>query len=1011
MYTPRPEPFRWSLFALVLSLVLTLPAGGQEPPAPGAPTGRVLVRSGDPAPASARFGSAYDSIAVATDGLAFIDRGRTAVFLKGPQGVRTLAFSGQEVAGGAMLAGLSRVATGSDGTLAFLAALPDSRQGIYRIDPDRSAPKEVVVTGSTLDLGDGEQTVGSLYEPTVDGEGAVVAGLQLFDGSMAVVRYGRSSAPEVVLKTGDPIGEEVFWSLLAAPAVNATGRIAVSAGLESGGTAVLARLPGEPPAVQFLLPVPLTSQSPFVAFASPAVGDGGQIAFFFVDRGQMRIRQFENGFGFNVVAPGMSAPGGGTFTEITDARLGFDALGRVLFGALRSNGRRGFYLASTPFTRLAETSMAAGDAGILDRIEVRQPLAAAALDAAGTLHFAAEGTLSGGLFRATGQEIGFDVRSGDPIEGARFASFIDARVPFMGGGPALAPGGLMIFDARLTGGSRGLFARDRDGSIVPVVMDGDEAPGGGRFDGERFAFHSINASGTFAFLGSVSGGPASPTYSLFYGGLDGDPIRKVIDTQPTIAPGGGAGDRVEAVPSRVNGPGQIAVTVREPDGTSVLMAYDGVSLSRIAGPGDAAPGGGAFTSAFTGSLFTGQPIAPALGDDGIVLFGAQTQGGDSALFAARLAPGAGGPPERVLGLGDEVEGGHLSPFELQAFDREVSGRVAFQSIFSEEFDFADFLRDSGSAGRIAARFDPILDLGFVLQVSPQLVFTGDGSLAYGVSLFDGTEAVLLRHPDAGPDPILLAATDLPSPDGGVYVSFQPGRRSPPRLGTDGQGRLALAASTTAGPEAIIQFGNSNSPPVADAGPGQVVECARPSGADVILDGRASSDPEGGALHYHWSGPFGEIEGAQPTVPLPLGASTVTLVVDDGEVASEPDTVEIVVRDTQSPQIAAIAASGLLWPPDGRLVDVSFSVAASDLCDPAPQIALLEVASSEPSGGRPGKQFAGAAIGIDDRQVALRADRSGNGPGRTYLVTYGALDRSGNLGTAGATVFVPHDRGR
>lgn len=1011
MYTPRREPFRWSLLALVPTLLLSIPARGQQPQAPGAPTGHVLVRTGDPAPATARFGNAYDSVAVAPDGLAFIDRTGSALFLKGASGVRTIAFSGEEMAGGARLARLSRVSSGADGTLAFLADLADLRRAIYRIGPDRTAPEEVVVTGGTLDPGDGEVTAAMLYEPVVDGDGAVVAGLQLSDGSTMVVRYRRSAAPEVILKTGDPIGAESFWALLAGPAVNASGRVAVSAGLESGATAVLVLPPGEPPAVAFLLPVPLTPQSPFVAYVSPAVGDGGQIAFFFVNAGQLRLRQFENGFGFNVAGPGTPAPGGGTFTELIDARPGLDALGRVCFGARRSNGRRGFYLAGTSITRLAELGMAAGEAGALDRIDLQQPLAVAALDAGGTLHLAAEGTLADGLFRATGSEIGLEVRSGDPIGAARFVSFIDARVPFMGGGPALAPGGLMIFDARLTGGSRGLFARDRDGGIVAVAMDGDAAPGGGRFDGERFAFHSINASGTFAFLGSVLDGPSSPTYSLFYGGIHGDPIRRVIDTQPAIAAGSSSGDRVEAVPSRINGNGQVAVTVRQEDGTSTLWGYDGAALSRVAGPGDAAPGG-VFTSAFTGSLFTGQAIAPALGEDGIVLFGAQTGSGDSALFTAPLARGAGGPPARVLGLGDEVQGGRLSPFELQALDRESSGRIAFQSIYSDEFDFADFLRGPGPAERLAARFDPVLDLGFVLLVSSQLAFTGDGGLAYGVSLFDGTEAVLLRLPDGGADPVVLAAGEQPSPDGGSYVSFQSGRRSPARLGTDGHGGLALAAATTAGPEAIIQFGNSNSPPVADAGPDQTVECARPSGADVILDGRASSDPEGATLRYLWSGPFGQIEGARPTVSLPLGVSTVTLAVDDGEAVSESDSVRIAVRDTQPPRIAAIAASGgILWPPDGRLVDVSFSVAASDLCDPAPAIALLEVISSEPSGGRAGAQFAGAAIGIDDRQIALRADRSGNGPGRTYLVTYGARDRAGNLDTAGATVFVPHDRGR
>src|SRR6185295_6135937 len=127
---------------------------------------------------------------------------------------------------------------------------------------------------------------------------------------------------------GDPIGAESFWALLAGPAVNATGRVAVSAGLESGATAVLVLPPGEPPTVAFLLPVPLTPQSPFIAYASPAVGDGGQVAFFFVAQGQLRLRQFENGFGFNVAAPGTPAPGGGTFTELTDVRPGLDSLGR-----------------------------------------------------------------------------------------------------------------------------------------------------------------------------------------------------------------------------------------------------------------------------------------------------------------------------------------------------------------------------------------------------------------------------------------------------------------------------------------------------------------------------------------------------------------------------------------------------------------------------------------------------------------------------------------------------------
>ena len=41
---------------------------------------------------------------------------------------------------------------------------------------------------------------------------------------------------------------------------------------------------------------------------------------------------------------------------------------------------------------------------------------------------------------------------------------------------------------------------------------------------------------------------------------------------------------------------------------------------------------------------------------------------------------------------------------------------------------------------------------------------------------------------------------------------------------------------------------------------------------------------------------------------------------------------------------------------------------------------------------------------------LRAERSGKGNGRIYLITYSATDSSGNTSFAEATVIVPHDQG-
>ncbi|MFQ5877836.1 MAG: hypothetical protein ACE5JH_09160 [Acidobacteriota bacterium] len=90
----------------------------------------------------------------------------------------------------------------------------------------------------------------------------------------------------------------------------------------------------------------------------------------------------------------------------------------------------------------------------------------------------------------------------------------------------------------------------------------------------------------------------------------------------------------------------------------------------------------------------------------------------------------------------------------------------------------------------------------------------------------------------------------------------------------------------------------NRAPVADAGPDRVVECARPSGTAVGLDGSGSFDEDQDIITFTWTGPFPEGSGTQtgvdPTVTLPLGGSSISLVVDDAQDVSAPDTVSITV---------------------------------------------------------------------------------------------------------------------
>jgi hypothetical protein len=408
-------------------------------------------------------------------------------------------------------------------------------------------------------------------------------------------------------------------------------------------------------------------------------------------------------------------------------------------------------------------------------------------------------------------------------------------------------------------------------------------------------------------------------------------MRRVVDTE--MLPAGEVPPssirRVKAAPSRLNRSGLIAVPLAQPDNTSVLIGYDGKGLFRIAGPGDAAPGGGTFTTSFTGSMFTGQPVPPALDDEGRVRFGAQTSTGDVALYLAGLAPG-GGAPTRLIGVGDEFEGGRPAFFDLQALDADAAGRIAFQSVYSEAFDFAGFVTDGGPVVRLAVEHGTVLNPGDIFLVLPLLAILGEGKVGYSVQLFDGSEMILAAPPGSTDDPVVLAAGGVPSPVGDV-------------------------------------------------------------------------------LNYRWRGPFGEVTGPRPTVLLPLGVSFISLLVDDGQVIAGPDTVRVEVRDTLPPSIAASAAPSLLWPPDGRLVDVRPIVQAADRCDPAPTVVLQDVTNSEASAGRCGPSIAGASEGTNDNQVSLRAERSGSGPGRTYTLTYRATDRSGNSAAAAATVTVPHDR--
>ena len=201
----------------------------------------------------------------------------------------------------------------------------------------------------------------------------------------------------------------------------------------------------------------------------------------------------------------------------------------------------------------------------------------------------------------------------------------------------------------------------------------------------------------------------------------------------------------------------------------------------------------------------------------------------------------------------------------------------------------------------------------------------------------------------------------------------------------------------------------NRPPVANAGPDQLLECAGGHGAPARLDGTASSDPDGDPLQFDWTDASGASVGQAGivTVDVPLGAHPFALTVDDGRGLQATDGVMITVSDTSRPVLSGVAAHpDVLWPPNHRMVPVTVDAHAADVCDAAVACRIVTVSSTEPpapSGAGPDWEITGALT------LSLRAEREGRGPGRTYAVTVECRDGAGNSARGMATVMVPHDR--
>ena len=174
-------------------------------------------------------------------------------------------------------------------------------------------------------------------------------------------------------------------------------------------------------------------------------------------------------------------------------------------------------------------------------------------------------------------------------------------------------------------------------------------------------------------------------------------------------------------------------------------------------------------------------------------------------------------------------------------------------------------------------------------------------------------------------------------------------------------------------------------------------------ANASID-NGSFDPDGSPITFSQS----------PSGPYPLGSTPVTLTVTNSNGASSKCTGTVTVVDTTPPKIKEMSADpSELWPPNGKMVNVTINYSVNDKCS-KPECRISSVTSDEPISSSD-------YMIIDAHHVKLRADvmnicvhayhdgfsavRFGKENVRIYKITVTCTDASGNSSIQTVSVTV------
>ena len=140
--------------------------------------------------------------------------------------------------------------------------------------------------------------------------------------------------------------------------------------------------------------------------------------------------------------------------------------------------------------------------------------------------------------------------------------------------------------------------------------------------------------------------------------------------------------------------------------------------------------------------------------------------------------------------------------------------------------------------------------------------------------------------------------------------------------------------------------------------------------------------------------------------FPPGLTTNTFVLTNSSGQTAVCSFDVNVYDTEAPVIEnANTDVSFLWPPNHKMIPVTVNYDLSDNCS-GNVTSMLWVYSNEPYNGIGDGNTEQDWEVIDQHNVLLRAERSGNGTGREYYIVVACWDESWNFNMQQLTVSVP-----